>query len=102
MVEDDGKIISQFNSTTTCDECARCITTCSSHAVEVEPDGGTAVKVDAAKCTACEKCVLVCPQLFEMVIINGGITAHLKAGANMKEASKCAFACPEGAIEVKR
>jgi ferredoxin len=102
MVDDNGRIVSRFLETAECDHCAQCITWCGSAAVEVEPDGGTKVSIDKDKCTACEKCVLICPHVFEMVAEGRRIFARVKSGADMRAAGKCAFACPQGAIETSR
>jgi Fe-S-cluster-containing hydrogenase component 2 len=102
MVDYKGRIVAHFNQTGECDHCARCVTSCDSGAVRVEPDGGTLVSVDPEKCTACEKCVLVCPGLFEVVVEGTRVFARVKEGADKSEASKCAFACPEGAIKTGR
>ncbi|MDP3730272.1 MAG: RnfABCDGE type electron transport complex subunit B [Candidatus Omnitrophota bacterium] len=88
-----------------------CVDICPFDAITMGGDGLPAV--DAAKCTACGKCIAICPKkLFELVPVNkryyvkcvskdAGAAVAKVCSAGCIACRKCEKACPLGAVKVE-
>lgn len=60
MVESKGKVFAQHHPSV-CERCGACLMNCPANAIHVVGPKKAVDDVDGSRCTACERCVLVCP-----------------------------------------
>lgn len=96
MMDSGGKIVS-IHKEIKCNQCGSCILVCESSAIIVR-NNCSIITFDEKLCTACERCVLACPEgLYEIIHKEGAYYSKRKQG-NCRKDRRCAFICKTKAI----